>query len=220
MRFPNAYKAVKKLFLAEIISIAVALLSLVAAVLSAVAVASPNNGLVISAGTLALVSVIALVVVFVLQLVAMIQGGKDEDNFHTALWVTLIAIAVTVASAILQSIEVTKGMTLLISVFDAFSSVATIVVMVLVLYAISNLANQLHNQELAEKGRRLAFYIVILFAVSTILGFVPGIFVNKEVPQFVTVMMTVFGIVAAVIELLIYINILIYYRRAIKTLKK
>lgn len=220
MRFPNAYKAVKKLFLAEIISIAVALLSLVAAVLSAVGIASPNNGLVISAGTLALVSVIALVVVFVLQLVAMIQGGKDEDNFRTALWVTLIAIAVTVASAILQSIEATKGMTLLISIFDAFSSVASIVVMVLVLYAISNLANQLHNQELAEKGRRLAFYIVILFAVSTILGFVPGIFVNKEVPQFVTVMMAVFGIVAAVIELLIHINILIYYRRAIKTLKK
>ena len=218
MKYPSAYSAVKKLFVAEILSIAVALIAFVAAVLAAVGINYPE--VLISAGTMGLVSAIAMIVVFVLQLVAMIQGGRDEDNFRTALWVTLIAIAASLTSSVLQMIEATKGLTTLISILQAFANVAHVIVIVLVLYGIAHLVANLGNHELEEKGRRLALYVVLLFAVSTLFNLFPGFFTNKELPQFVTVMFAVFAIVAAIIELLVYINILIYYRRAIRTLKK
>ena len=214
MRFPNAFKAVKKLFIAEILSIAVALVGLTSAVLLAI----PNTGL--TGAGLALGSAVAMIVVFVLQLVAMIQGGKDADGFRTALWVTLIAIAVSITSAVLQSIEATKGLTILISVMSAFVSVAGVLVIYIVLQTIAGLADSLKDHELADKGNRLATYIVLLFAVSILLGLVPSFFYKAQLPDFVNVLFTIFGIVAAVIELLIYINVLIFLRRAIRTLKK
>jgi len=214
MRFPNALKAVKKLFIAEIISIAAALV----AVTSAILLAIPNTGL--TGAGLALGGAIAMIAVFVLQLIAMIQGGKDAEGFRTALWVTLIAIAVSITSAVLQSIEATKGLTILISVMEAFVSVAGVLVIYIVLQTIAGLAKSLKDNELADKGNRLATYIVLLFAISILLGLVPSFFYKTQLPDFVTVLFTIFGIVAAVIELLIYINILIFLRRAIRTLKK
>ena len=214
MRFPNALKAVKKLFIAEIISIAAALV----AVTSAILLAIPNTGL--TGAGLALGGAIAMIAVFVLQLIAMIQGGKDAEGFRTALWVTLIAIAVSITSAVLQSIEATKGLTILISVMNAFVSVAGVLVIYIVLQTIAGLAKSLKDNELADKGNRLATYIVLLFAISILLGLVPSFFYKTQLPDFVTVLFTIFGIVSAVIELLIYINVLIFLRRAIRTLKK
>lgn len=220
MKFPHAYCAVKKLFIAEIISIAAAIFALITAILAAVASADPSTGVEASAATLALVSVGAFVAVFVLQLIALIQGGKDEDNFRTALWVTIVAIVIGIVSAVLQSIEATKNLVILTTAFEVFTSVAGIVVILLILLGISNLADELHDKELAEKGRRLATYIIYMFVVSALLSLIPSFFVNGNIPDFVRVMFSIFAIIAAVIELLIYINVLIFYRRAIRTLKK
>lgn len=220
MKFPSAYKAVKKLFIAEILSIAVSVVALVAGVLAIVGVANPNGSALISAGTLALVSALAMIAVFVLQLVAMIQGGKDADGFKTALWVTLIAIGVSIASGVLQSIEATKGLTVLISVLNAFVDVAHVIVIYVVLTTIAELASALKNETVAEKGRRLAFYVILMFAASILLSLVPSFFNADKLPDFVKVMFAVFALVAAVIELLIYINILVFYKRSLRTLKK
>ena len=220
MKFPSAYKAVKKLFIAEILSIAVAVVGLVAAILAIVGIANPDGTALISAGTLALVSALAMIAVFVLQLIAMIQGGRDADGFRSALWVTLIAIAVSITSGVLQSIEATKGLTILISVLNAFVDVAHVIVIFLVLTTIASLASILKNETVAEKGRRLAFYVVIMFMASILLGLIPSFFDKVNVPEFVKVMFGIFGIVAVVIELLIYINILVFYWRSLRTLKK
>ena len=176
MKFPSAYKAVKKLFIAEILSIAVAVVGLVAAILAIVGVTNPDGSALITAGTLALVSALAMIAVFVLQLIAMIQGGRDADGFRSALWVTLIAIAVSITSGVLQSIEATKGLTILISVLNAFVDVAHVIVIFLVLTTIASLASILKNETVAEKGRRLAFYVVIMFMASILLGLIPSFF--------------------------------------------
>lgn len=218
MKFPHAYAAVKKLFLAELISIAVAVLSLTAAILAAVGI--ENESALLTAGTLGLVSLIAMIVVFVFQLVALIQGKKESEHFGIALWLTLIAIIVSVVSTVLQSIDATKGLGTLFSVLDAVVNVANVLVILMILFGISNIADKLGNKEMSEKGSRLATYIVILYVVSIGLSLVAGIFNKDGIGQGWAIAFAIFGIVAAIIVILIYVNVVIYYYRAIKMLKK
>ena len=219
MRFPNAYKGVKKLFIAEIISIIVEFVALTSAILAAVAAAGVT-GLAISAGSLALGSGIAMIVVFVIQLIGLFQGGRDSSLFRVAIWLVVIGIATSLTSAVLQSIEATKGLpAILFTILNTVSTLANFFVIICILYGIASLAEALKDHKMEAKGRRLAFYIVFLYILSVIFGFLPGLN-GFQLTDGWKIAFSIFGIVALVLELLIYINVVIYLYRATKMLKK
>ena len=217
MQYPSAHSGVKKLFIAEIISIVGGVLGLVAAIISTVFVnaAADAPGL-IAAGSVLLVTGFIMVVAFILQMIGLLQAGKDEPNFRSGFWIAIFGIVISLVAAILRSI--TGVPELLCSILESLSSVASIVVLIFTLSGVANLASALGDNDMFEKGRALINWITILFVVSIVLGLFPSFFANPN--EGIKIMLSVMAIVAALVELVIYINILIYLYKAIKMLKK
>lgn len=220
MKFPNAYKAVKKLFIAEILSLVIIVLNLVASVISAVVVIndSGEEALLLAAGGIILFTLFASIVVFIFQLIALIQGGKDESHFKVALFMVVIIILVNIASSILRLIDATKDINVLFTVLDAVTTVANVIVIVAILYSISSLADRLRDRKMSDKGSTLAVIIVLMFIASLIFDLVPTFFQGLNRAWEIT--FSIFGIAATIIQVLIYINIVIYYYKASKMLKR
>lgn len=217
MKFENAYKGVKKLFVVQIIEIAAALLALIGAIIATINVTSDAN--LTAGGIIITVSSIALIVGFVFTLIGLIQAGRDDSHFKTGLWVILISIVLEIVATILRGIpDVAPVVITIANILDALATASSIVVLVLTLFGISSLASQLGNEEMAERGSSLVNWVIILLAASVILSLVPTFFL--VVPNPIGIMFSFFAIVASVIELFVYIGILIYYIHAIEMLGK
>ena len=222
MKYPHAYSGVKKLFIAEIISLIATIVVLVSAIITTVGVASNENvPAIVSGGTLALISGIALIVSFILQLIGYLQAGKDHSNFKVSFWVTIIAIVATFVGSILGvALPDNDVAQIFVTVFDAFTSVSSVIVLIYVLGGIASLAMNLKDRPMAQRGRTLAYVVVILFIISVALNFIP-----KPLAQIATsdgwkVAFAVFAIIAATIEIIVYFAVLVYYKKAIRMLKK
>ena len=85
MTYPHAHKGVKKLFISELIAIIVSLLPFVGTILVNLDPNYPNGSLSSVGLYLGLAGVVGLIVVFILQLIGLIQAGKDESSFKIAL---------------------------------------------------------------------------------------------------------------------------------------
>lgn len=217
MKFENAYKGVKKLFVVQIIEIAAALLALIGAIIATINVTSDAN--LTAGGIIITISSIALIVGFVFTLIGLIQAGRDDSHFKTGLWVILISIVLEIVATILRAIpDVASVVITIANILDALATASSIVVLVLTLFGISSIASQLGNEEMAERGSSLVNWVIILLAASVILSLVPTFFL--VVPNPIGIMFSFFAIVASVIELFVYIGILIYYIHAIEMLGK
>lgn len=213
MKFPHAYKGVKLIFVAEIIAIVVSVLALISSIFVSIGSAAAASA------TLILVSGIVGIVVFVIQLVGLFQGARESREFRIALWITLIGIIASLVSAILQSIEATKGLSpILFAVLTTVAAVADLLVVIFVLFGISTLAESLGNGEMSERGRRLAMYVIVIYIISLIFGFIPGfsVYVNPGV----RLLFSIFAITSAVLEIVIYVLTLIYLHNAIEMLEE
>ena len=218
MRFPNAHKGVKLIFLAEIIALIASLVALVAAIIVS-ASTSGNAGLDATAATLTLVSGIASIVVFVIELIGLFNGARESKEFSIALWLVLVGVLITIVNAILQSLPATKGLSpILFAVLTTVATVCDFFVVLCVLFGIASLAEQLGNGEMAEKGRRLAFYIIFVYAISLLFGLMPGfsIYVNPGI----RLLFSIFGIAAAVLEIVVYVSTLIYLHHSAQMLEE
>ena len=217
MNFPNAYKGVKKLFIAEIISIAAGLVAVVAAVLALVGL--QNEPALVAGGTLGIVAGIAGLISFIFQLIGLFQGGRDSLQIKYAFFITIFGVVVGLVSAILSTLPANTGLTLTIRILDTLGNIASVLALAYILLGISALAAQLNDDAMEAKGRKLAFIVVGMYVVTTLLGLYPSFFINGA-PDWLQTMMAITSIVAAVIELIIYILVLIFYAKAIKMLKE
>ena len=217
MKFPNAFAGVKKLFVSELITIGAAVVALVAAIL--LNTASGNQGLVSLAGTLGLIAAIAMIVAFVIQLLGLHEGGKDENHIKNAFVFSIVAIVLSFASAIMGALSKAWAMQVTVSIIEVAVNVMTLMVSYLVFIGIANLASQLGNEKMAKFGRTLAIVVLILFAVSIILGVVPA-FLGENPPDWAKILIGVFAILEAVVELVAYILTIVYYGKATKMLEQ
>lgn len=217
MQFPSAHKGVKKLFIAELIAIAAGLLVLVAAVLGVVGI--KNEGVLVAAGSITIVSTFALIVVLILQLVGLFQGGKDSLQIKYAFFISLGGLVLSIVLAILRLLPANNGLAIAIGVIGPLVDIATVLALAYTLLGIAELAEKLNDEPMARRGKTLAFVVVILFAISVVLNLFSSFFVNNA-PSWAVILIAIFGIVAAVVELVAYILTVVYYGRATKMLKK
>ena len=147
MKFPHAYKGVKKLFIAEILGVIMAVLMITAAVL--VAIGLKNEPALLAGGTVGLVGSIILIVMFVLQLVGLIQGGKDEPLIKIALFFTLAAIVLSLVATILASFPDNQILAIIARICNIGVDGATVIAFLYTLLGISNLATRLGDEEMA-----------------------------------------------------------------------
>ena len=213
MRFPNAYKGVSKLFLAEILMLIGAVVSIIAAVILLAAYSADPNGLIEGAVATMGVSSIALlaagvlaIIGFILNLVGLVQAKKDDGGFKIALIFALICIVLSIVSSILTTINpwLSGWMEFVVTIFE-------LAVFEYVVLGIMSLSNQLGDQGMVSFGSKVRMLISILYIVLLIIRLFGNINVTFA---------GVVGIVGAILELVVYIGYLIYLAKAKKMLAK
>lgn len=219
MKFPHAYHGVKKIFYAEFVAIVAAIVALIATIFVSF-FGSRSQGIVNAAYTLNIITLAASIVVFVIELIGLIQGSKDSREFRIGLCAIAVGIAASATSLILSSIESTRTLSpILFAVLDTVATVADFVVVLCVLLGISALADRLGDGEMEERGRKLAFYIIIFYIVVLVFVLLPGFNVYIVNPG-LRLFFSILHVAAIVIEVFIFVSTLIYLHNATTMLEE
>ena len=212
MRYPNAFKGVKKIWLAEILMLLAAALGIALIVIAALNGTFEGEQVTVSdsvagiSGVIAIVTALLMLVAFVLNLIGLISARKDEKAFGTALLVTLIGIVTSVISSVWS-----KNATL-VKWMDLATTLCSLYASYFVLTGIANLAETFPDEatkSLALKSRNLlvgTFCATALFkCIITIFNIQEGSTANS-----------ILAVVALVLELVSYV----VYLRALSKGKK
>lgn len=216
MRYPNAFSGVKKIWLAEILMLFAAVLSIV--LIFVVAANSTMNGeeLVVSdsittaAGAITIGTALIVLVAFVLNLIGLINARKDESSFSNALLFTLLGIAAGIVSA------VWNGSTRLVKSMEVVTTLCNLFASYYVLTGIANLADTYPDSStkaIVLKSRKLLIYT---FCMTAVFKCIITIFNVQEG----STSYTIYGIIALVLEIASYILYLLALSRGKKMLSK
>ena len=201
MQFPNAYKGVKKIYIAELLMLFVAAAAIVMIVMMVAGGAGENldtNQMKLSdtqagvVGGLAIVVSLLAIVGFILMLVGVINAKKDDDNFKVALYAILLGIAISVVNALVKNQYPASEhwLTLATSICSLFSTY-------FILSGIGSLAERMGDgkvKALADKARNV---LCFTFAASYILKLIPEFIPDRTVS-------TVISVLGAVLEVVSY----------------
>jgi hypothetical protein len=219
MRYPNACKGVKKVFVAEILTLLVAVFGLVGAVTAAVGLygqdtlpESEVEGTVLSGGALILAAGIMGLVSMIINLVGLHQGGKDEPGMRYAFIVTLLALVSKGAGAAINA----NSTSTIGNLLDDLGGLFNFLAIVFVIASIIRLAELLGDQKMVNKGGRLNTIILFCLLASFLLEITPRIFSGSIAENMVEVL----GVAAAVCAVLGYVLYLSFLSKANKMLAK
>jgi len=213
MRFPNAFRGIKKIWLAELLMLLAAIIGIVLIVVVAVNSTLVGEEVVINkeaiktpAAILGIGTAVVALVAFILNLVGLINARKDDSAFKVALLVTLLGVVASAVSAIWSENQgLVKWMDTALTIFSMLASYY-------VLTGIANLADQYPDaatKALALKSRTL---VEGTFCATAIFKLIINIFKIQNGSTIYTIL----SIVALVLELVSYI----LYLRALSKGKK
>lgn len=156
MKYPNAYRGVKKIFSSDVF----AMITIVCLLLALI----PPLGLplMIVAGCLSIVS-------YVLLVVGICQAAKDEPTFLQARTAVIVALVCS-----LLRLFIDEG-NLLYSIISLIESIASLCCSVFVIRGIIELARSLKNLRMSERGRKLIRLILILTICAFVLRLIASI---------------------------------------------
>jgi len=212
MRFPNAFRGIKKIWLAEMLMLLAAIVGIVIVIVAATNGSMVGEDIVISESVktpitvLSIITAVIALVAFILNLVGLINARTDDSAFRIALLVTLLGIAASVVQVIWSKNQgLVKWMDTLTTIFSMFATYY-------VLTGIANLAEKLSDsatKALALKSRTL---VEGTFCATAIFKLIINIFKIQETSTIYLIL----SIVALVLELVSYI----LYLRALSKGKK
>ena len=212
MRFPNAYRGVKKIWLAEMLMLLAAIVGIVIVIVAAMNGSMVGEDIVISEGVktpiaiLGIVTAVIALVAFILNLIGLINANNDDSAFRIALLVTILGVVASAISAIWSNNEtLNKWMDTAITICSMFASYY-------VLTGIANLAEKMSDaatKALALKSRTL---VEGSFCATALFKLIISIFKIQNG----STISTILAVVALLLELVSYI----LYLRALSKGKK
>ena len=212
MRFPNAYRGVKKIWLAELLMLLAAIVGIIMVIVMAANGTMVGEDIVINEGVktpiavLGIVTAVILLIGFILNLVGLINANNDDSAFRIALLVTILGVVASAISAIWSNnAGLVKWMDTLITIFSMFASYY-------VLTGIANLAEKMSDaatKALALKSRTL---VEGSFCATALFKLIISIFKIQDG----STISTILAVVALLLELVSYI----LYLRALSKGKK
>ena len=212
MRFPNAYRGVKKIWLAELLMLLAAIVGIIMVIVMAANGTMVGEDIVISEGVktpiavLGIVTAVILLIGFILNLVGLINANNDDSAFRIALLVTILGVVASAISAIWSNNEtLNKWMDTALTICSMFASYY-------VLTGIANLAEKMSDaatKALALKSRTL---VEGSFCATALFKLIISIFKIQDG----STISTILAVVALLLELVSYI----LYLRALSKGKK
>ena len=212
MRFPNAFRGIKKIWLAELLMLLAAVVGIIMVIVMAANGTMVGEDIVINEGVktpiavLGIVTAVIALVAFILNLVGLINANNDDSAFRIALLVTILGVVASAISAIWSNNEtLNKWMDTAITICSMFASYY-------VLTGIANLAEKMSDaatKALALKSRTL---VEGSFCATALFKLIISIFKIQNG----STISTILAVVALLLELVSYI----LYLRALSKGKK
>ena len=201
MRFPNAYRGVKKIWLAEMLMLLAAIVGIIMVIVMATNGTMVGEDIVINEGVktpiavLGIVTAVILLIGFILNLIGLINANNDDSAFRIALLVTILGVVASAISAIWSNNEtLNKWMDTAITICSMFASYY-------VLTGIANLAEKMSDvatKALALKSRTL---VEGSFCATALFKLIISIFKIQDG----STISTILAVVALLLELVSYI---------------
>lgn len=206
MRYPNAAKGIKKIYLAEILGILALVLAIVVAIMVAgshvdTSISGEEAAQALQAANVGTPFVIVGVVMMLLMLVSyfmnlsgVINASKDDEGFKRALWALLANIAFGVVAAILENSNAKVASWLKVP-----STLFELVVTIYVLEGIGNLARNLGKNDIADLSKQCRTWMMCALVLSA----AAEVFVALGTTG--SVLNTTSGIAAALLQIVAYV---------------
>ena len=206
MRYPNAAKGIKKIYIAEILSILAAVLAIALVIMvaanhvdtgisgeeAAQALQSANIGAPFVIFGVAMM--LLMVVSYFMNLSGIVNASKDEEGFKRALWVLLASIAFGIVAAILENSNARVANWLKVP-----STLFELVVTIYVLEGIGNLARNLGKKEIVDMSAQCRTWLICALVLSA----AAEVFVSLGTTG--TALNTTSGIAAALLQIVAYV---------------
>ena len=180
MTFPNAYHGVKKIFTAQILKIIEGVCVFIAGVAGLIAIAGTVVGAAAEAsaeevpasleGTLVTFGIIGLVFIVAGGVLSVVS--KDEDAFQLGFMFACFAMIIKFVSILFSLLNVGGGIA--DNIADTVGRICDIVIMISVLNGVSNLAERLHNEKLAELAGKLMNTLIVIIGLSAVATVIPA----------------------------------------------
>ena len=201
MRFPNAFRGVKKIWLAELLMLLAAVVGIITVIVMATNGTMVGEDIIINESVktpiaiLGIVTAVIALVAFILNLVGLINANNDDPAFRIALLVTILGIVASAISAIWSNNEtLNKWMDTALTICSLFASYY-------VLTGIANLAEKMSDaatKALALKSRTL---VEGSFCATALFKLIISIFKIQEG----STISTILAVIALLLELVSYI---------------
>ena len=200
MQFPNAYKGVKKIWLAELMMLAAAVLGIVLVVILVAGGLNATGNVedihlndTQAGATLGLTLTVSLLVIvaFVIMLIGVINAKKDDNNFRIALYAILLGILLSSGNAIAGSSQpkIQQWLTLGSSICSLFSTYY-------IISGVMSLAEKLGNSEVRALGEKARNILCFTFAASALLKLVPQFLDGPNVSNIINLIGHVLDIIS------------------------
>ena len=201
MRFPNAYRGVKKIWLAEMLMLLAAIVGIIIVIVMAANGTMVGEDIVINEGVktpiavLGIVTAVIALVAFILNLIGLINANNDDSAFRIALLVTILGIVASAISAIWSNNEtLNKWMDTALTICSMFASYY-------VLTGIANLAEKMSDaatKAVALKSRTL---VEGSFCATALFKLIISVFKIQNG----STISTILAVIALLLELVSYI---------------
>ena len=206
MRYPNAAKGIKKIYLAEILGILALMLAIVMAIMVAgshvdTSISGEEAAQALQAANVGTPFIILGVAMMLLMLVSyfmnlsgIINASKDDEGFKRALWALLASIAFGVVAAILENSNAKVASWLKVP-----STLFELVVTIYVLEGIGNLARNLGKNDIADLSKQCRTWMMCALVLSA----AAEVFVSLQAAE--STLKTTSGIAASLLGIVAYV---------------
>ena len=209
MTLPNAYKGVKKVFIAEILQIIGAILAIIGLLELAGAIGVYQQfgnvdgleGLAASGGMFTLIALTLSIIALILNLVGLKQASKDEpDRMAKAFAFAIATLILSVVVGVFQSLHWYSAA----AVFNVLSTISQMCTIVFTIMGVSEVTQNIARQDVADMGPKI-LTISVIAIIASIIGNVVG---------------GVAAIIALALMIVAYAVFLVFLGRATSALSK
>lgn len=194
----NAREGVKKLFQAQVIELIVAAIAFILLII--VKIPGIPEAVVAASGVISLVTIVASLIAFVLQLLGLRIGGEESKLLNLGFWVVVISLVITLADAIMQLARAPKLAT---DICEIAVGLCQVLVSYFILAGVAEICLKFGEEKLAKKGQLLAYIGLALYALGVILSAV-SYFVSTA-DEVGLAIIAILAIVGSLVELICYV---------------
>ena len=206
MKYPNAARGIKKIYIAEILCILGSVMAIGIAIMvganridtgidgQAAAQALQSAGIAVPFTILGVMMMLLMVLSYILNLSGIVNASKDDEGFKLALWTLLASIVFGIAAALLESSNAKVANWLKVP-----STLLEMVVMIYVLEGINNMAKGLGNKEVADMSAQCRTWLISALILSAVAEALVALGTAG------TALHTTSGVVAALLQIVAYV---------------